>query len=48
MGEEKDFIGVVDLVSMKALKYAADGSGKFETVDVPPSTKRRPTSGASG
>ena len=35
MGEEKDFIGVVDLVSMKALKYAADGSGKFETVDVP-------------
>jgi len=35
MGEEKDFIGVVDLVAMKALKYAADGSGKFETVDIP-------------
>jgi elongation factor G len=35
MGEEKDFIGVVDLVAMKALKYAADGSGKFDTVDIP-------------
>ena len=35
MGEEKDFSGVVDLVAMKALKYAADGSGKFETVDIP-------------
>jgi elongation factor G len=35
MGEEKDFTGVVDLVAMKALKYAADGSGKFETVDIP-------------
>jgi len=35
MGEEKDFSGVVDLVSMKALKYPSDGSGKFETVDIP-------------
>jgi len=35
MGEEKDFIGVVDLVSMKAIKYAGDGSGKFDTIDIP-------------
>lgn len=35
IGEEKDFAGVIDLVSMKALRYAADGSGKFETVDIP-------------
>src|SRR4029079_8454782 len=35
MGEEKDFTGVIDLVSMKALKYAADASGKFDAVDIP-------------
>jgi elongation factor G len=35
MGEEHAFNGVVDLVSMKALKYATDGSGKFETIDIP-------------
>ena len=35
MGEEKDFSGVVDLVAMKAYKYATDGSGKFETIDIP-------------
>src|SRR5687768_5214069 len=34
IGEEKDFSGVVDLVSMKAWTYAADGSGKFETTDI--------------
>jgi elongation factor G len=35
MGEEKDFQGVIDLVSMKAHQYATDGSGKFETIDIP-------------
>ncbi|MGZ4778789.1 MAG: elongation factor G [Thermoanaerobaculia bacterium] len=35
MGEEKDFIGVVDLVAMKAYRYPADGSGKYETIDIP-------------
>jgi elongation factor G len=35
MGEEKDFRGVVDLVAMKAYQYAADGSGKFDTTDIP-------------
>jgi len=35
MGEEHAFNGVVDLVSMKALQYASDGSGKFESVDIP-------------
>jgi elongation factor G len=35
MGEEKDFNGVVDLVAMKAYKYATDGSGKLETIDIP-------------
>src|SRR5215212_5209093 len=37
IGEEKDFSGVIDLVSMKAWKYAADGSGKFEAVEIPSS-----------
>ncbi|MDQ3282675.1 MAG: elongation factor G [Acidobacteriota bacterium] len=35
IGEEKDFSGVIDLISMKAYRYAADGSGKFETIDIP-------------
>jgi elongation factor G len=35
IGEEKDFRGVVDLVAMKAYIYATDGSGKFETADIP-------------
>jgi elongation factor G len=35
IGEEKDFKGIIDLVSMKALAYQADGSGKFETVEIP-------------
>ena len=35
IGEEKDFTGVIDLVSMKAWKYAADGSGKYEKTDIP-------------
>ncbi|MEA2568170.1 MAG: elongation factor [Acidobacteriota bacterium] len=39
IGEEKDFKGVVDLVSMKAFIYAADGSGRYETVDIPADMK---------
>ena len=35
MGEEKDFNGIIDLVAMKAYKYAGDASGKFETIDIP-------------
>ena len=35
IGEEKDFCGVVDLVSMKARYYSTDGSGKFETKPIP-------------
>ena len=39
IGEEKDFTGVVDLVSMKAWNYAADGSGKYEKADIPANMK---------
>jgi len=39
IGEEKDFSGVIDLVSMKAWKYAADGSGKYEKIDIPADLK---------
>jgi elongation factor G len=39
MGEEKDFKGIIDLVSMKAHVYHADGSGKFDTTDIPAELK---------
>ncbi|HYS56268.1 MAG TPA: elongation factor G [Thermoanaerobaculia bacterium] len=39
MGEEKDFKGVIDLVAMKGYRYATDGSGKFETIDIPADQK---------
>ncbi|HUP47429.1 MAG TPA: elongation factor G [Thermoanaerobaculia bacterium] len=39
MGEEKDFHGVIDLVSMQAWSYATDGSGKFDLIDIPPQYK---------
>ncbi|HDG97928.1 MAG TPA: elongation factor G [Desulfobacterales bacterium] len=35
IGAEADFTGVVDLVKMKAYTFAKDGSGKFETGDIP-------------
>ncbi|HDM10100.1 MAG: elongation factor G [Deltaproteobacteria bacterium] len=35
IGIEADFSGVVDLVKMKAYTFAKDGSGKFETGDIP-------------
>jgi elongation factor G len=39
IGEEKDFAGVIDLVSMTAWKYAADSSGKYEKTDIPADLK---------
>jgi elongation factor G len=39
IGEEKDFAGVIDLVAMKAYRYASDGSGKYETVEIPADLK---------
>jgi elongation factor G len=39
IGEEKDFSGIIDLVTMKAYKYATDGSGKFETIEIPADLK---------
>jgi elongation factor G len=39
VGEEKDFSGVIDLVAMKLYKYATDGSGKFEALDIPEDMK---------
>ena len=35
LGEEKDFAGVVDLVSMKAYSFAGDGSGKMTEGEIP-------------
>jgi elongation factor G len=35
IGEEDKFEGVVDLIKKKAYLYSKDGSGKFETSDVP-------------
>jgi elongation factor G len=35
IGQEKDFKGVVDLVSSKAYVYQTDGSGSFKPADVP-------------
>jgi elongation factor G len=38
IGEEKDFTGVIDLISMKAYKYAADGS-RHDATDIPAELK---------
>ena len=35
IGDERQFRGVVDLVSMKAFTYAEDGSGKMIEADIP-------------
>ena len=35
LGEEKDFAGVVDLISMKAWRYKLDGSGSHEVTEIP-------------
>ncbi|MCP4575869.1 MAG: elongation factor G [Deltaproteobacteria bacterium] len=39
IGEEDDFSGVVDLVKQKAYHYNKDGSGTFETTDIPEDLK---------
>ncbi len=39
IGLEANFAGVVDLIKMKALMFAQDGSGKFEEKDVPANMK---------
>jgi elongation factor G len=35
IGSESKFSGIVDLIKMKAYLYSKDGSGKFESADVP-------------
>ncbi|MBW1798096.1 MAG: GTP-binding protein, partial [Deltaproteobacteria bacterium] len=35
IGAEDKFAGIVDLIKMKAYLYSKDGSGKFESADVP-------------
>jgi len=35
IGAEDNFEGVIDLIRMKALKYAKDGSGKYEETAIP-------------
>ena len=39
IGEEDDFSGVVDLIKQKAYIYDKDGSGTFETTDIPEDLK---------
>jgi elongation factor G len=41
LGEERGFTGVVDLVAMKALTFATDGSGKSTEGDIPPALTAR-------
>jgi elongation factor G len=35
MGAEADFLGVIDLVAMKAIKYASEDGMEYEIVDIP-------------
>ena len=39
IGAERDFTGIVNLVTNKACKYARDGSGKFQEAEVPSELK---------
>jgi elongation factor G len=39
IGKEDSFKGVIDLLSMKAYLYKNDGSGNFDTVDIPADLK---------
>jgi elongation factor G len=39
MGEEKDFVGVIDLIAMKAYTYETDGSGTFKETAIPANFK---------
>lgn len=40
IGEEKDFSGVIDLISMKAWRYQADASGNYVVEDIPEDLKQ--------
>ncbi len=35
IGKEEDFVGVVDLITMKAMRYGNDQSGKFTIEEIP-------------
>ncbi len=35
IGKEEDFVGVVDLITMKAMRYGNDQSGKFSVEEIP-------------
>jgi elongation factor G len=35
IGAEKEFTGVINILNNKAYRYERDGSGKFQTVDIP-------------
>ena len=35
IGKEEDFVGVVDLITMKAIRYGNDQSGKFTIEEIP-------------
>ncbi|MGH9329851.1 MAG: elongation factor G, partial [Vicinamibacterales bacterium] len=39
IGEERDFKGIVDLVTMRAITFAADGSGKPSEAEIPAAMK---------
>jgi elongation factor G len=39
IGEEDQFAGLVDLIKMKAYAYGKDGSGKFDTAEIPADMK---------
>ena len=41
LGEERGFTGVVDLIGMKALTFAADSSGAMKEVDIPAALAER-------
>lgn len=41
LGLENDFTGMVDLIKMKALLFAADGSGKVQEKDIPANMKEQ-------
>jgi elongation factor G len=35
IGSEREFKGVIDILSNKAYRYERDGSGKFQTIEIP-------------
>lgn len=39
LGEESAFAGVIDLITMKALRFSDDGSGEFSQEDIPEDTR---------